>query len=183
MKLFEKIEGYSGMTAEEKLSALESLEYEDRNEEVSKLKTAMSKANSENAEQKRRIAELTEKWKAEMDEAKRAQVEREERDRAVEEELRTLRRDKTVAGYVNSCLALGYDKDLAIRAAEAMADGNAAEIMNCQQEFLAVKQKELEANALNKQPSLSVGATPTAKQAESEAQNKLRGYFGLPPLK
>ena len=93
-----------------------------------------------------------------------------------------LRRDKTVAGYVNSCLALGYDKDLANRAAEAMADGNAAEIMNCQQEFLAAKQKELEALALNKQPSLSVGAPPTSQSAEKSAQNELRRAMGLHPI-
>ena len=174
------IEGYAEMSVEDKIKALEEFEFETpapkESDEVTKLKTALSKANSDAAEWKRQFREK-------QTEAERAEAERKEREQAVEEELRTLRRDKTVAGYVNSCLALGYDKDLAIRAAEAMADGNAAEIMNCQQEFLAVKQKELEANALNKQPSLSVGATPTAKQAEAEAQNKLRGYFGLPPLK
>lgn len=183
MRLTEKIEGYSEMTADEKLAALESLEYEDHSEEVSKLKTAMSKANSENAEQKRRIADLTEKWKAEMDEAKRAQVEREEHDKAVEEELRTLRRDKTVSGYQAQCLALGYTNELALRAAEAMADNDAAAIMACQQEFLDAKQKELEAAALNKQPTLTTGSPPTAQGADLEALNKQRRYFGLPPIK
>ena len=175
-----KIENYAEMSAEDKIKALEEFEIEipapKESDEVNKLKTALSKANSDEAEWKRQFREK-------QTEAERAEAERKEREQAVEEELRTLRRDKTVAGYVNSCLALGYDKELALRAAEAMADNNAAEIMNCQQEFLALKQKELEALALNKQPGLSVGAPPTATTAEHQVDNKMRSYFGLPPIK
>jgi len=175
-----KIENYAEMSTEDKIKALEEYEFEapapKETDEVSKLKTALSKANGEAAEWKRQFREK-------QTEAERAEAERAEREQAVEEELRTLRRDKTVAGYVNSCLSLGYNNDLALRAAEAMADNNAAEIMACQQEFLAAKQKELEALALNKQPGLSVGAPPTASKADHEADNKLRSYFGLPPIK
>jgi hypothetical protein len=49
--------------------------------------------------------------------------------------------------------------------------------------FGDAKKKELEAAALGKQPGLSVGAPPTAKQAEVDAQNKMRLYMGLPPIK
>ena len=175
-----KIENYEEMSAEDKIKALEEYEIEipapKESDEVVKLKTALSKANSDAAEWKRQFREK-------QTEAERAEAERKEREQAVEEELRVLRRDKTVAGYVNSCLALGYDKELALRAAEAMADGNAAEIMACQQEFLAVKQKELEMAALNKQPTLSVGAPPTSVTAEKSAENELRRAMGLPPKK
>ena len=175
-----RIEGYADMTAEDKLAALEAYEFEapktDESEEVKKLKTALSNANSQAAEYKRQ-------WREKQTEAERAEAERAEREKAVEDELRTLRRDKTVSGYVAQCLALGYDKDLALRAAEAMADNDAAAIMTCQQEFLEAKQKELEAAALNKQPALTPGAPPTAKQAELEAKNKMRSYMGLPPIK
>lgn len=174
------IEGYAEMSAEDKLKALEEYEFEapapKENDEVTKLKAALSRANSESAEWKRQFREK-------QTEAERAEAERAEREKAVEDELRTLRRDKTVSGYVAQCLALGYDKDLALRAAEAMADNDAAAIMACQQDFLEAKQKELEAAALNKQPSLTPGAPPTAKQAEVEAQNKIRSYMGLPPIK
>ena len=175
-----KIENYEQMSAEDKIKALEEYEFEapapKESDEVTKLKTALSKANSDAADWKRQFREK-------QTEAERAEAERKEREQAVEEELRMLRRDKTVAGYVNSCLALGYDKDLALRAAEAMADGNAAEIMDCQQTFLAQKQKELEAIALNRQPTLTVGAPPTADKAEKDATNQMRSYFGLPPIK
>jgi hypothetical protein len=175
-----KIENYAEMTAEEKLAALEAYEFETPapkdGDEVTKLKAALSKANSDAAEWKRQ-------YRQGLDDAKRAEEERKEREEAIENELRTLRRDKTVSGFVAQCLALGYDKDLALRAAEAMADNDAAAIMACQQDFLEAKQKELEAAALNKQPTLTPGAPPTAKQAEVEAQNKLRSYMGLPPIK
>lgn len=178
-KITTRIEGYADMTAEEKLKALEELEIEapkDNHETVEKLQAALNAASADASRWKK---ELREK----QTEAERAEAERAEREKAVEDELRTLRRDKTVSGYLAQCLALGYDKDLALRAAEAMADNDAAAIMSCQQDFLEAKQKELEAAALNKQPTLTPGAPPTAKQAEVEAQNKMRSYMGLPPIK
>lgn len=174
------IPGYAEMTQEDKLKALEEFEFTapapKETEEVTKLKNALSKANSDAAEWKRQFREK-------QTEAERAEAERKERETAVEEELRTLRRDKTVSGYVASCLALGYDKDLALRAAEAMADGDTATILACQQDYLAAKTKELEESALNKQPKLSVGTPPSAAQVDREAENKMRYYFGLPPIK
>ena len=176
-----KIEGYAEMSAEDKLKALEEFEFEapvpkDSSDEVNKLKTALSKANSDAAEWKRQFREK-------QTEAERVEAERAEREKAVEDELRTLRRDKTVSGYQAQCLALGYTQELALRAAEAMADNDAAAIMACQQEFLDAKQKELEAAALNKQPTLTTGSPPTAQGADLEALNKQRRYFGLPPIK
>ena len=175
-----KIENYAEMTAEEKLAALEAYEFDapapKEPEDVAKLKAALSNANSE-----------AKKWKDELrakqTEAERAEAERKEHEQEVENELRSLRRDKTISGYVAQCLALGYDKDLALRAAEAMADNDAAAIMACQQEFLEAKQKEFEATALNRQPTLSHGAPPTAQAAEAEAYNKMRKAWGLKPIK
>ena len=60
MKITEKITGYAEMSAEEKLKALEEFEIEtpkDSNEEVTKLKAALSKANSDAAEWKRQFRE------------------------------------------------------------------------------------------------------------------------------
>lgn len=174
-----KIDGYENMSAEDKLKALEEYEFDtpkDNSEEVKNLKESLSKANSQAAEWKRQFREK-------QTEAERAEAERAEREKAVEEELKTLRRDKSVSGYVAQCLALGYSAELAQKAAEAMADGNTAEILACQQTFLEVKQKELEAAALNKQPTITSGSPPTAKQADHDAINRERAWFGLPPLK
>ena len=174
-----KITGYADMTAEDKLKALEEFEFEETKPdsgETDKLKAALSKANSEAAEWKRQFREK-------QTEQERAEAERAEREKAVEEELRGLRREKTVSGYVAQCLALGYDKELALRAAEAMADNDAATIFACQQDFLENKKKEYEAAALNKQPTITPGSPPTAQQVEKDEYNKTRSYFGLPPIK
>ena len=171
------IEGYAEMSAEDKLKALEEYEFETpapkESEEVTKLKNALSKANSDAAEWKRQFREK-------QTEAERAEAERKEREAAVEDELRTLRRDKTVSGYIAQYLALGYTQELALKAAEATADNDAATIMSCQQEYLAEKTKELEAAALNKQPTITAGSPPTAQAAEADAYNKMRKAWGLP---
>ena len=175
-----KIENYETMSAEDKLKALEEYEFETpapkENDEVTKLKAALSKANSDAAEWKRQFREK-------QTEAERAEAERKEHEAAVEDELRTLRRDKTVSGYIAQYLALGYAKELALKAAEATADNDAAAIMSCQQEFLEAKTKELEAAALNKQPTLTKGAPPTAADVDKDEMNKRRQLVGLPPIK
>lgn len=176
------IKGYAEMSAEEKVAALEGFEFNETETEA-KLKTAMSNANSETAKYKRERDEAVKKWKETLSEQEKAEAERAEREKAVEEELKSLRRDKSVSGYVAQCLALGYSAELAQKAAEAMADGNTAEIFACQQAFLEAKQKEIEAAALNKQPTLTAGSPPTAKQADHDAINRERAWFGLPPLK
>ena len=66
---------------------------------------------------------------------------------------------------------------------QAMADGDAAAVLSCQQDFIEAKKKELEATALNKQPGLTSGSPPTAKDADRDELNKLRRYAGLPPIK
>ena len=170
-----KITGYADMTAEEKLKALEEFEIEapkDNSAEVSNLKEALSKANSQAAEWKRQFREK-------QTEQERTEAERLEREKAVEEELRVLRRDKAVSGYVAQCLALGYDKDLALRAAEAMADGDAATVLACQQDFLDNKKKELEAAALGKQPPITPGKPPKGETDDDKLAATMLKYAGL----
>ena len=75
------IEGYAEMSAEDKLKALEEYEFETpapkENEEVTKLKTALSKANSEAADWKRqlreKLAERKQQWEND-DRDRRVQV-------------------------------------------------------------------------------------------------------------
>lgn len=170
-----KITGYAEMSAEEKLKALEEFEIEapkDNSAEVTNLKEALSKANSQAAEWKRQFREK-------QTEQERAEAERAEREKAVEDELRSLRRDKAVSGYVAQCLALGYNKDLALRAAEAMADGDAASVLACQQDFLENKKKELEAAALGKQPPITPGQPPKGESDDDKLAATMLKYAGL----
>jgi hypothetical protein len=174
-----KIEGYAEMSAEDKLKALEEYEFEapkDNSEEVKNLKESLSKANSQAAEWKRQFREK-------QTEQERAEAERAEREKETAEKLASYERKFKVSDLFGQYTLLGYSKDLAQKAAEATADGNTAVVMECQQEFLAEKQKELEAAALNKQPTITSGSPPTAKQADHDAINRERAWFGLPPLK
>lgn len=173
-----KIEGFEAMSAEEKLAALMGYEFESPKAdetEINKLKTALSKANSESAEWKRQFREK-------QTEQERAEAERAENEKAMQEELKSLRRDKVVSGYAKQCMDMGYDSSLAAECAEAMADGRFNDVFAIQQRFMEAKTKEIEAAALNKQPGLSAGAPPV-NAAEKAETNKMRQIFGLPPIK
>jgi len=173
-----KIDGFEAMSVEDKLAALMGYEFEAPKAdeaEINKLKTALSKANSESAEWKRQFREK-------QTEQERAEAERAENEKAMQEELRSLRRDKVVSGYAKQCMDMGYDSGLAAECAEAMADGRFNDVFAIQQKFMEAKTKEIEAAALNKQPGLSAGAPPVNAAEKAEA-NKMRQIFGLPPIK
>ena len=176
-----KIEGFAEMSAEDKLNAVLAYEFDepkatDGNAEITKLKAALSKANSESAEWKRQFREK-------QSEAERAEAERAEREKAKDEELAALRRGKVVDEYAKKCMGMGYTAELAAECAEAMADGRFNDVFTIQQNFMEAKAKEIEAAALNRQPGLTTGAPPVSVTAEAEAENRRRAYFGLPQKK
>ena len=87
-----KITGYAEMSAEDKLKALEAFEYEDNVAELEKQKAAVSKANSEAAEWKR-------KHNALLGEDEKKKQEQEEKFANMEKELSELREAKRVSEF------------------------------------------------------------------------------------
>lgn len=174
-----KIEGFDEMSAEDKLNAVLAYEFEEPkapdNSEITKLKAALSKANSESAEWKRQFREK-------QSETERAEAERAEAEKAMQEELASLRRGKVIDEYAKRCMGMGYDATLAMECAEAMADGRFNDVFQIQQNFMEAKTKEIEAAALNKQPGLTPGMPPV-NAADKAEENKYRSYFGLSPIK
>lgn len=146
-----KIEGYADMTPEQKLAALEGYEYEDNAAELEKQKNALSKANSEAAEWKRKHnALLSEEEKKKQEDAdKLAQM---------EQELADLRKAKTVSEYKAKFVAQGYDETLAKETAQAYADGDSAKVFANQSKFLEEYAKKVKADALKKTPKPTPGA-------------------------
>lgn len=146
-----KIEGYADMTPEQKLAALEGYEYEDNAAELEKQKNALSKANSEAAEWKRKHnALLSEEEKKKQEDAdKLAQM---------EQELGDLRKAKTVSEYKAKFVAQGYDETLAEETAQAYADGDSAKVFANQSKFLEEYAKKVKADALKKTPKPTPGA-------------------------
>ena len=159
-----KIEGYESMSAEDKIKALEAFEFETPKAddgEIKKLKEALSKSNSEAASWKRQLHDK-------MSEAEKADAERKEREQQVEEELKSLRKDKTIATLEKAYLAAGYPAELAAASAVAQAEGDTEAVLRNQMSFLTETKKKLESEALNKQPPLSVGKTPADKPLTEE---------------
>ena len=170
-----KIEGYDSMPVEEKLKALEQYEFDlpstTTNED--KLKQALSKANSEAAEWKRQ-------YKEKLTEAERAEQDRAEKEKAMLDELETLRRDQTVSKLEAQYLAAGYSPELATASAKAQADGDTATVLANQLAFIEATRKDLEAKALGQQPGLSVGKPPeTPPSGEDKIVDIAKKYAGL----
>lgn len=127
-KIFERIENYAEMSAEDKLKALEALEFEDNVAEMERLKNAVSKANSEAADWKKKHNKL-------LSDDERAKQEQADSLAAMQTELETLRKEKTVSEYMAQYVSLGYDEKLAKETALAMADGDSAKVFANQAKF------------------------------------------------
>ena len=112
-----KIEGYDTMTAEEKLAVLEAFEYEDNSAELERYKNAVSKANSEAAEWKK-------KHNAQLTADDKEKQEREEELANLRTEIGELRKERAVTSYKAKFLGLGYDEALAEDTAKALAEGD-----------------------------------------------------------
>ena len=138
------------MTPEQKLAALEGYEYEDNAAELEKQKNALSKANSEAAEWKRKHnALLSEEEKKQEDADKLAQM---------EQELADLRKGKTVSEYKAKFVAQGYDEALAEETAQALANGDSAKVFANQSKFLEEYAKKVKADAIKKTPKPGAGS-------------------------
>ncbi len=160
------IEGYAEMTPEQKLAALEGYEYEDHSEELERQKAAVTKANGEAAEWKRKhTALLSEDEKKKQEDADKLA--------SMEEELAELRKGKVVSDYKAKFVAQGYSEELADETAKALADGDMTKVFANQQKFLADYAKGVKAEALKGTPKPPAGGSSTdvdfAKKIE-EAQ-------------
>lgn len=138
-----KIEGYADMTPEEKLAALENYEVQEskNDDETNNLKKLLSERNSQ-------IKGLKDEIKSKMSEADRLEAERTERQNALEEELKALKREKTVSEFTAQFLSTGYSADLARTSAEAMADGNVSVVFSDLKAFITEHDKGINAEAL-----------------------------------
>jgi hypothetical protein len=135
-----------GMSAEEIENALKDIDLPtDNSAELDRLKTALSKSNSEAAELKK---QLREKMTAEEIKAK----EDAEKMEAIIKERDTLLREKNILGYKTKYLALGYDEKLANETAEAMANGELDKVFANQQKNYDALKKKIREEVLQETP-------------------------------
>ena len=135
-----------GMTNEEIEAALADIEFpEDKTPEVERLKAALSKSNSENAEWKKKHREaLTE-------EEQKAQ-EKDELIKRLTEQNEKLVRESDMSKHKAKFLGMGYDESLASDAAAAMVDGDMEKLFSYQQKHQESFEKKIRAEALKGTP-------------------------------
>ncbi len=134
------------MTVEEIETALKDISMPgDNSAELERLKSALSKSNSEAAAYKKQLRE-----KMAEDEQKKQQ-EQKVRD-AMQKELDALRRESVVSKNKARLIALGYEETLADETAEAMADGKIEEVFANQKKHLKVLEKKIRAEVLKDTP-------------------------------
>ena len=141
-----------GMSVEDINKALESIELPtDNSAEIDRLKTALSKSNSEAAEMKK---QLREKMSAEELKAK----EDAEKMEALIKERDALLKEKTIAGHKAKYLALGYDENLANDTAEALANGELDKVFANQKKHNESVEKKIRADVLKETPKPEGGS-------------------------
>ena len=135
-----------GMTVEEIEAALADIELpDDQTAEVERLKAALSKSNSENAEWKKKHRE--------------ALSEEERKSQEVADELKQLReqnekllRESNLSKHKAKFLGMGYDEALASDAAAAMVDNDTEKLFAYQQKHQEALEKKIRADALKGTP-------------------------------
>ena len=140
-------------------------------EEITRLKAALSKANSEAAEWKRQ-------YKTTLDEAKQKEMDAAEQRKAELEELNLLRTEKRVSTYKARLMEAGIDGATADLMANALPDGVKDDYFMAVKNFNVNQRKAMDVSALNNQPGLSVGMPPSGA-AKSDLDKQLDKIFGL----
>ena len=134
------------MTLEEIEAALADIELPaDQSGEIERLKSALSKSNSENAEWKKKHRDA-------LSEDEKKTQEKDELIQKLTEERNTLLRESNVSKHKAKLLGMGYDEALAGKAAEAMADGDMVKAFEYQQTHLEAFEKKIRADALKGTP-------------------------------
>lgn len=141
------IEGFDGMTAEQKVDALLKIDVPEKVDLTGYVKKDLfDKTASELAEAKKAA-------KAKMSEEEQAAAERDAKWAEMEAKLQALEMEKTISTYKASYLAMnGYDEKLAQETAEALAKGDMAKVFANQQKAMEAHDKALKAELLRNTP-------------------------------
>ena len=189
-----KIEGYrDDMSADEKLALLENAEQpsepaepntpEPEPTEPAKpepkvppkpgyiSKREFDKLASDLAAAKRQL-------RSRMSEDEQREADRQAELAAREEELASLRREKTLSTNTASFLGLGFPEDLAGEAAQMLADGDTEGLFMTLKRYQTGYEKALRTKILAETPK-PPATDPNSEEAKKKDQAQLRKYFGL----
>lgn len=159
-----------GMSMDEVTEALKNVQMpKDQSAEIEKLKETISKSNSEAKEWK-------DKYRATLDDATKKQQEAEEEAKKNAERLAQLEKERAIAGYKASYLAMGYDEELATDTANALFDGDNAKLFENQKKHMEAVEKKAREDALR--GSGRPGGSGTDKSGDDSAAMKMAKLIG-----
>ena len=128
-------------------------------DENTKLKNAQSSASADASKYKKALQER-------MTEQERAANETKELIEQLKAENAAMKRNQTLAEHTSGYLGLGFDADLAKRAAEATSDGDFSAMMSAFRDFITAHDKALQADAMRNTPRPGTGAVAPAVTKE-----------------
>lgn len=131
-----------GMTEEEISAALEGKK-SSSDAEMNRLKNALTKANSEAAEWKKKVREY------QTDEEAKAAAQKEEFEKIMQENA-DLKRAANISDKKAKLISLGYDEKAADETAVAMIDGDLEKVIANQAVFLEAQKKSAVADQMRK---------------------------------
>lgn len=140
-------------TPEEKIAELQV--------QIEKLKKATDKATSEASNYKKQLRE-----RQSADEI--AAIEKAEREAKQQEEIESMRRELSVSKFEKNFLSLGYDNDLASRAAVAQYDNNVEELFEIQKAFTEQLLKKAKAELVKQTPVTPISNDSNVSMTQAE---------------
>ena len=155
----DKIQGYSNMTAEEKIAALEAYEVVEPDYTGYVKKEVFDKTASELTDYKK---QLREKMSADEIKAK----EDAERQEKLQSDYDALVRKVALSENKAKLLALGYEDKLATETAEAMIEGNLDKVLASQKKHLESVEKKIREDVLHNTPKPEGGNSSNAMTKE-----------------
>lgn len=162
-----------GMTIEEINEALAGKELVDKSVLSNYVpKAVFDKTASEAAEYKKKL-------RATMTEAEQKAQEEKERQEAIENELKALRRKAAVADFEKQYLGLGYDPETATKIAEATYDNDMDTVFDLQKKFIDSKEKAIKAEILKNTPSAVSGNQVKVDYSKQIEAAKAEGNMAL----
>lgn len=161
-----KIDGYDKMTAEQKLVALEAFDVPDPDYTGFVKKDTFDKTASE-------LAEWKKKHNALLSEEEKKKLANEEQMAAIQKELETLKKEKSVSEAKARFIGLGLDEALAAETAVAMSNGDNDKVFANMKKFNENREKALRVELLNQTPPPPAGGN--GGEVTKEAFGKM-GY-------
>lgn len=137
---------HDGMTLEEVENALGNVTLPTNNDnEISKLKKAISSSNSEVAKYKELL-----KSKQTAEETKAQEIK--EAQERLEAENKELKKKISISENASALLGIGYDSELAMKTASAMFDGDMASVIANHKAFIEARDKAIRNELLSNTP-------------------------------